>query len=101
MGQGISVSCKKCGFSEQWIEGIGMRYPSMLEELKEIIIAGKQGAAAKKFLEEHPGATIEARNQIYQCSKCNALQSNVYFRLEDVDSSYKTTFMCGKCKNKK
>lgn len=101
MGQGITLTCSKCGKEHTYMQGIGFMYHFFLEETKKDVLAGKCGKEAQLFMTEHPDAEFDARKEIYYCSKCQHLKQGVSIHIADGDNIFHNEYRCGKCKKVK
>lgn len=56
-----------CGDEMHYLQGIGFRYFSFLQEVKEEVRAGKFEKEAQAFIIEYPDCEFDARNEVYFC----------------------------------
>jgi len=70
MGQGIGVTCKKCGYEFDACFGIGMLFPHVYQENVKNMKSGEMGPEAKEFFEKYPNGVINCEQVVAKCKDC-------------------------------
>lgn len=78
-----------CGDETHYLQGIGFRYFSFLQEVKEEVRVGKFGKEAQAFIIE---------NEVYFCKDCKYLKQGVEINMSYGDKSFQKQYRCGKCR---
>ena len=98
MGDGFTRHCMSCGAEAHYFQGIGFRYISFLEEIKNYVLVGKFGKEAQAFIMEHPDCEFDARNEVYFCNACKYLKQGVEINMSYGGKSFTKQYRCGKCR---
>ena len=53
MGDGVTITCKKCGYSETLLEGIGFAYTMVMDELREPELFEELGLTKRLYTHRH------------------------------------------------
>lgn len=107
MGCGSGFKCKNCGKETTYLEGVGMIYPSVLDDFIEAALSGKYG----KLMQEYAGRSeiqkirhtrelfdyVTGEHQIYVCPNCHRGFNFEDFGLKIDGKWYKVQYKCRKC----
>ena len=70
MGNGLILTCSKCGYHDDISLGVGFMFPTVYQETVTRIQAGEFGDHWKELFESIPGATVNAEDEFYACPSC-------------------------------
>jgi len=97
MGSGFATLCTNCGFEEEFLLGIGMRYHSLINVISDV-----NGRVSKKVLDIMENQDVhdcQFEHRLYACPDCNTLHGRFYVHLEYDDGKvYEQAFRCGRCR---
>ncbi|MDO4939502.1 MAG: hypothetical protein Q4E54_06015 [Lachnospiraceae bacterium] len=100
MGYGIRIKCNTCNYEEMFFMGVGGLFGLVYEKTVKAVRSGKYGAEWQQFFKEHPGAAILCEERLYQCPKCNHLQTNLdlalYLNKDENPPKYHWAHWCDK-----
>lgn len=101
MGQGLTLSCDKCGFEVDLSQGVGM---SAFDSDEDAVRAYCGNSEAKKFhalIAEKKGEIFELGKKVYECGKCGVWQQKSSLGVNfDDGTSYIRQHRCVKCRSK-
>lgn len=73
MGTGFTLKCPNCTFEKDYLIGVGMLFPEVYEELVTAIKDGDYGDEWYNFFDSHPGAAVNAEQELYHCPLCGVI----------------------------
>lgn len=99
LGTGISVSCKKCNYTNQFLLGVGF-YHSCFEKCIDCLHP-KTRTKLLEHINEEKIIDYEFQHKLFRCIKCSKLYSRPYMKVwfGTNDCSIETNINCS-CKGK-
>lgn len=107
MGANVEICCKNCGYSKDFITGVGYLYsPQNLRNfdsdfaiLPGVIHSKKTLAYIKELLTEKNAEIANGYgHKIFRCVKCGELFERFYIRLNYDEGIYEVAYKCPRCK---
>lgn len=96
LGKGVSIQCKKCGFSATLFEGLGKRSKNF--ELFRKSIPKKDNEFIDYILNKDNTNNIIYHDSYGKCNKCGDLTTINYVEIQyDVDKIFKLEHKCRYC----
>jgi len=96
MGTSYTFGCQDCGYMIELLEGVGMMFLDRERMLQSLT---KKEQKKIQLLLEEEGATLQGFSyQIFSCSACQSLESNLTYRLGLSNGEfYEPEFHCSHC----
>jgi hypothetical protein len=100
MSHSTKVICKKCGYEEMYLEGIGMAYSSLLNVIESV--PKRYREELRRGLETCELVALDFHRALYECPKCDIPYSFLFFEVENFRTQEisKPEYYCEKCKTK-
>ena len=99
MGKGVSIQCKKCGFSATLFEGIGIRSKDF--EIFRKNIAKEDNEFIDYILNKDSTNNIIYHNSYGRCNKCGGLATINYVEIQyDIEKRFILEQKCHKCEGR-
>lgn len=99
MGKGVSIQCKKCGFSATLFEGIGIRSKDF--EIFRKNIAKEDNEFIDYILNKDSTNNIIYHNSYGRCNKCGCLATINYVEIQyDIEKRFILEQKCHKCEGR-
>ena len=96
MGKGISIQCRKCGFSATLFEGLGSRTKEFENFRKSL--NKKDNEFIEYILNKGTTKEIKHRNSYGKCNKCGDLSTINYVEIKyDENKSFTLEHKCHVC----
>ena len=98
MGRGYTLCCDECGYSLEYLEGIGFMYYREAEEILSDIKAGKYGNDFMKAANDAKKPIVNHSRELYKCMECGELQPDMEIELCDGENVLiRKQHACNKC----
>ena len=105
MGIGVAIHCSNCGYSDNFMLGVGMLWRSFDDV--SCYLNNRDRQKILDILENHKANCPEDEiypdyeNKLFRCDNCNCLLDAFYVKIMyDGKKLFETEFKCPKCKNK-
>lgn len=100
MGEGFAVTCSSCGWTREYMLGVGMAYYS-LEAVLDKAVHWRQRGKMRELLEGSKPDFADYEHRLFTCPRCETLYERFYVILVKVNSVlYESRFRCPRCRGR-
>jgi hypothetical protein len=101
VGEGVTLSCDKCGFEVHLSQGVGMSAFASDEDAVRAYCGNSEANKFHTLLAEKQGEISELGYKVYECGKCGVWQQKSGLGVTfDDGTSYVRQHRCVKCRSK-
>lgn len=99
MGQGYSYKCEKCGYTLEYLQGVGFMFIFEAEEILKEMLNGKYGKRFMELSTQADNPQAEHSKELYKCTGCGELRPSMEVKLYDGNKLLlEKQHRCGKCR---
>lgn len=99
MGDSICIECTRCDYSEVFILGVSMGYPSLSAVINKVSPARRK--TVNDLLTRKDVKEIDYEHRVFECPACHLLAERFDYSIEYGSGEvYKPYFLCGRCRTR-